>query len=138
MASTGINDGGIARLSIGGTVVTHLINCSFNYSHEPREVTTKTSSAGAKEYKPGLTGWTMSGECFMAEDAAYGRTDIETLITNRTLVQCKYGSTVSGDLIYKGDAYITALNSTSGNQGENETFSVEIQGTGTLTKQTLT
>ena len=139
-ADTGVNDGGLARLTIGGTVVTHLINCSLSYSHDPREVTTKTSSSGAKEYLGGLTGWTMSGEAYFAEDAAYNHSDVHALISAQTLVNCQYGTTsASGsNKIYKGDAYITANNRTAGNQGENESYTVEIQGTGALTEQVLT
>ena len=139
-ANTGINDGGIARLFIDApatqVVVTHLINCSVNYSMDPREVTTKTSALGARDFRPGLTGWTMSGEAYFAEDAAYGYTDIFTLIKNRTQVQVQYGSLDDGDKIYRGAAYITAINRSSGNQGENESYTVEIQGTGALAEAT--
>ena len=136
MASTGINDGGLARLSVGGTIVTHLINCSISYSHDAREVTTKTSTSGAKDYLPGLTGWTLSGEAFFAEDSAYSYTDIRALVANRTATTCEYGTSVSGDKVYNGSCYISSINRTSGNQGENETYTVEIQGTGTLAEAT--
>ena len=136
----GVNDGGLARLSVGGTVVTHLINCSISYSHDAREVTTKTSTIGAKDYLPGLTGWTLSGESYFAEDATYGYSDIRALIANRTAVQCQYGTTsaAGSNKIYKGDSYISSLNRTAGNQGESETYTIEVQGTGALTEQALT
>ena len=141
MASTGIQDGGIARLIVNapavGTVVTHLINCSLSYSHDPREITSKSSSGGAKEYAAGLTGWTMSGEAYFAEDATYGHEQIHALISARTLVQVQYGSRVAGDNIYRGAAFITANNRTAGNQGENESYTIEIQGSGALTEAVL-
>ncbi len=139
-ANTGINDGGVAKLFIDApatqVVVTHLINCSVSQSHSPVEKTTKTSANGAKDFGPGLTDWSMSGEAYFAEDATYGYTDINTLIRNRTQVQVQYGSLDDGDKIYRGAAYITSLNRTSPNQGENESYTVDIQGTGALSEMT--
>ncbi len=140
MASTGINNGGIAQLLIGSpanqVVVTNLINCSFSFTHEGREVSTKDSTNGAKDYKPGMTGWSMSGEALMAENATYGRKEIFDLCKNRTLVQVQYGSLELNDQVYKGAAYISNVSSSAGGQEDNESFSVEIIGTGALTRRT--
>ncbi len=160
-ANTGIQDGGIAKLMIKavptagvGYTVGHIINCSVSYSHDPREITSKTSSLGAKEYAAGLTGWTMSGEAFFAEDLTNNTVGAGGTVTtgsgnnystyfgylkNRTVIYLHYGSfgTNAGDNVYTGSGYITALNRTSGNQGENETFTVELQGTGALSETTI-
>ncbi len=141
MASTGINSGGIAKITIGGNTVTHLINASLNITHEPREITVKGDGVtldGIKTFGTGQKEWSISGEALMAEDSTYGRTEIFALINNRTLVEVRFASTVSGDKIYKGDAYITGLSASSGGQDDNESFSIDIKGAGAITEQVLT
>lgn len=131
MASTGVNDGAITRLSVDGVIITHLINCSVTYQHDPREVTTKDSASGAKEFLGGLTGWSVSGEAYFDETAAYGFSDLFTLAANKTSCAVIFGGHVGQDYYVSGTGYVSNVTRTAGNQGENESFTVEIQGTGT-------
>lgn len=141
MASTGIQDGGIAK--IGGkngarTIFTHLINCSITFQHDPREITTKDSSSGAKEFGSGLTGWSLSGEAYFAENATTGYADALAWAQARSKITVYYGSAVSGDKRYQGYGFVSNVTRTAGNQGENESFTIEIQGSGILAEQIVT
>lgn len=136
MASTGINNGNISQIEVGSTVITHLINCTISHSQELREVTTKDSSGGARDYLPGLIGATISGEAYFAEDAAYNYDNLFDAWKTRAAATILYGSGVTGDEEISGSGYVSSLTRTAGNQGEPETTQVEFQLTGAVTSST--
>ena len=135
MASTGILNGTLCKIQVGGTTIAHLTSNGVSMAHATRDASTK-DSAGYKESLEGQMSWTMSGEGFFAEDATYGFEDLQTAWSARTLLTITYTTDVSGDQEYSGSAYITQLDRTDGNE-ESSTFSVSFEGTGAITKSSV-
>jgi hypothetical protein len=79
----------------------------------------------------------MSGEGLFAEDAAYGYEDLWDAWSARTKLVLTYSDAVADDIEYSGSVYITSLDRTDGME-ESATFSVSFEGTGALTKATIT
>lgn len=136
MASTGILNGTLAKIQVAGTTVAHLTSNGIEFSHSTRDASTKDSN-GWKEALEGQKSWSMTGEGFFAEDASYGYEDLYDAFALRTQVAVTYTTDVSGDQEYTGQAYITSLSRTDGNE-ESSTFSVSLEGTGAVTKQVVT
>lgn len=135
MPSTGINNGTLLTIYVGGTAVAHSTSASLSLNMSTRDATTKSSS-GWSDKLEGVRDWSMSGECFFAEDAAYGYEDIFDLVNGRTTATVKYSSSVTGDKEYTGTAYFTSLERTAPTE-DSETYSFSLEGTGALAKATI-
>jgi len=134
MASSGKQDAKLLKMEVGGVVITHGVNVSTSYSTDERETTTKDSASSNKEFEPGMKSGTLSFEAIFAEDATYAFGDLFTLWNAGTKSTILVGSAVSGDLEYSQSAFITSLDMTAGNQGENQTYSVTMRVTGAVTE----
>lgn len=137
MASSGINNGTLTALYVeanggGLTKVAELTNTEFSAEMATRDASTK-DSGGWQDVLEGQKSWTMSADGYFAEDAAFGFTDLFTEWTNRRQVIVAFSSAVNDDKRYKGFAYITSL-SRSAPTEDSETFSVSLQGTGTISQ----
>lgn len=139
MASAGINNGTLTALYVFvnnvATKVAHLTNTEFSVEMATRDASTKDSS-GWQDILEGQKSWSLSGDGYFAEDAAFGYEDLFDLWTARGKVLVMFSSQVNGDKRYKGQGYITSL-SRSAPTEESETFTVSIQGTGTVSKYTV-
>ena len=135
MASTGILNGTLAKIQIGGTTVAYLTSNGIEKAMATRDISNK-DSAGWKEVREAQKSWSISGEAFFAEDAAYGYEDISDIMDARTQVTVTYTTNVAGDQEYTGSGYVTGLSRTDGLE-ESTTFSITIEGTGALTKQVV-
>ena len=72
MAQTvGPVNGQLIKIEVGGSTVAHLTSVSQSFSMATRDISSK-DSAGWKESMEGQKSWTMSGDGYFAEDAAYG------------------------------------------------------------------
>jgi len=136
MASTGILNGTIAKISVAGTTVAHLTSNSLTFDMSTRDASTKDSN-GWKESLSGQKSFSGSAEGFFAEDASYGYEDLYDVFEARTLVEVIWTTSVAGDMQYKGDCFITSLERTDGLE-ESSTFSVSFEGTGNVTKEAYT
>ena len=132
MASTGILNGTLAKIQVGGVTVAHLTSNSLTLDHSTRDASTK-DSAGWKESLEGQISFSGSAEGFFAEDATYGYEDLYGSFILRSKVVVTWTTDVSGDQEYSGDCYITSLERTDGLE-ESSTFSVSLEGTGAITK----
>jgi predicted secreted protein len=137
MPSTGINDGALVKIMIGTDTISHLVNATISLTAGERDITTK-DSGGYVERAYGLKSATVTAEGLYAEDATYGFTDLYASWTAGSDVTVLYNSNVSGDKNYSFSAIITDLGRTSGNSGENETFTVTFQSNGTISENTET
>lgn len=134
-ASTGINNGTMLGVYIGGTLVAHGMSTDLSVDMATRDVTTK-ASGGWSELKESTKSWNASGSFLFAEDAGVGFTDLFASIAARTVVVLKIWSGVTGDNWYTGNAYVTSI-STSGGVEDNQTFDASFQGTGALTEASV-
>ena len=134
MASTGILNGTLAKIEVGGVTVAHLTSNSLTLDHSTRDASTK-DSAGWKESLEGQIAFSGSAEGFFAEDASYGYEDLYGEFILRSKIVVTWTTSVVGE--YSGDCYITSLERTDGLE-ESSTFSVSLEGTGAITKATVT
>lgn len=131
MASTGILNGTLAKIQVGGVTIAHLTSNSLTFDMSTREASTKDSN-GWKESLSGQKSFSGSAEGFFAEDATYGYEDLYGVFVARTLVTVTWTTDIVGDMQYEGSCYITSLERTDGLE-ESSTFSVSFEGTGAVT-----
>lgn len=135
MASTGILNGTLAKVQVGGITIAHLTSNSLTFDMSTRDASTKDSD-GWKESLEGQKSFSGSAEGFFAEDATYGYEDLYDAFAARTLVTITWTTDVVGDSEYSGSCYITSLERTDGLE-ESSTFSASFEGTGAVTKATV-
>jgi len=144
MASTSIMNSTDVVIQIsedGGTtydIIGRATSASLSVSMETRDTTTK-DSAGWSEKLEGLKSWSLSGDGLVTYSISGDfdtPDDLFTLLTNRTLVKVKFGSTTSAEIDYTGDAYLTSYEQEAGVE-ENVTFSFAFEGTGVLTQASV-
>lgn len=135
MASTGINNGTLTALYVGGTKIAHGTSNDFSIEHSPRDASTK-DSGGYKDILEGQNSWSFSFDGMFAEDAAYGFADLFSVWEGRAAVTVRWSSAVSGDTYYEGSAYLTSLSRSAGLE-DSETFSASFEGTGGITDGTV-
>ncbi len=121
------------------TVVGNSLDCTINYTHSPRE-TTNQDSGGNASFLEGKRSYTID---FNALESVDGTNHFGlwfatmTSSSLRAYVTFKVASTFTGDETYTGSGYITGLTLASGGPEANATFNGSIQGTGVLTKGTV-
>jgi predicted secreted protein len=136
------------ELKVYSTGTTNLVafaqNCTLNVNHSPREITNKESN-GFKEMLEGLRDFSIDVDGAYAWTDASGSTiangadDVlqTNILANRLQVDFIFGDTASTlDVSYAGKGYITSMSFTGGTE-DTATYSMTIEGTGTLT-QTVT
>lgn len=131
-----IKNGTAIGIYVGGTKIAHTTSASVSISHSPREATSK-DSGGWSDVLEGLREWSMEGEAFFDLAAAYGYTDLEGVMSARTLVTVRWSSETSSEEYHEGQGYLTDLSADTGVE-ESATFSFSIQGTGELNYKALT
>lgn len=135
MASTGINNGTLTGIYIGGTLISHGTTNDFSLEHSTRDASTKDSS-GYRDILEGQRSYSFSFDGYVAENATYGFNDLYDAWTGRTQLTVRWSSAVSGDEYYEGTCYLTSL-STSAAVEDSQTFSASFEGTGTITNGTV-
>jgi len=117
-------------------------NCTLNVNHSPREITNK-ESGGYKEILEGLRDFSID------IDGAYAWTDAastpaaltngaDDLVNSNILTRAKvdfiFGDTAdTHDVSYSGSGYLTSVSLTGGTE-DTATYSLTIEGSGTLTQ----
>ena len=125
----------------GGTtydIIGRATSASLSVSMETRDTTTKDSS-GWQENLEGLKSWSLSGDGLVTYSISGDYEtpdDLFTLLSNRTLVKVKFGSSTSGEIDYTGDAYLVSYEQEAGVE-ENVTYSFGFTGTGVLTQASV-
>lgn len=110
-------------------------SASLSWSMDPRDVTTK-DSGGRREILSGKTQWSISFEGFVTYSTSADidkPNDIFTLADAKTSVGLRYGKLNTGDYVYTGNGYFTSYSQEAGVE-DNNTFSVQFEGTSTLTQ----
>lgn len=135
MATTGPVKGKDLLLYVGTTAIGSSTSCSLNISTDLLDVTTKDSN-GFKEKLPEDIDWNISCDALTVFDAAYGIDDILDAQLGGTKLSVKFSTEVTGDIVLSGDIYINS-NNIDASKGSPSTFSFSGEGTGTLTKSTV-
>jgi TP901-1 family phage major tail protein len=120
------------------TKVANATSSDFELTRDTIDATNKDGGA-YKEFLVGLAGWTMNAEGIFEEDGGVTGISAKDLLDDviaGTPITVVMTSNVSGDLKVSGSAIITSF---SWNAPVNDvaTFSVALQGTGTLTVGTI-
>ena len=119
----------------------HSTSVSLSMNVDTIDTSTKSSSAGFRDIIAGQKSFSLSADGLM--DFAGVAADTEpdelfTQMTGRTAVTFVFGlaSPLSGDYTYSGSGFITSLEMTGGVE-DAPTYSVTIEGTGTLTQNSI-
>jgi TP901-1 family phage major tail protein len=129
--------------------VMFLTSANLSASMDVRDISNK-SSAGWREILEAQKSWSLSGDGFVTYSTVTDSDNTGTLVdflSNRTKIFVKFtigsynastgGFTAnSGDSEYYGEAYVTSIEQSSGVE-DNLGFSVSFEGTGVLTKATI-
>lgn len=138
MATTGIVSGTFMRLSVEATNVARATNCKFNMKNDLRETTHKDNSGGATNWKTSAYGdysGTLSSD-FLVEEVAGGLSALSALFLAGTTVDFIYGTGVTGDIKFSGEAVISEID-IDATVKENAKASIKLETTGTVTKGTF-
>jgi TP901-1 family phage major tail protein len=142
MATTGLVNGTLIAIykDVAGTLtkVANATSSDFELTRDTIDATNKDGGV-YKEFLIGLAGWTMNAEGLFEEDGSatgISPKDLLTDIIAGAPITVVMTSNATGDLKVSGSAIITSF---SWNAPVNDvaTFSVALQGTGTLTVGTI-
>jgi len=136
MASTDFVNATKFGVYLDGVLVSYSTNCSLEVSMDTREVTNK-ESAGNAEFRESKKSWSGSGEFIFNADATFAYSDLFEAWEDRTMVTVRFSTEVNGDEYFQGSAYITGL-PLNAPMEDNMSFTMSLQGTGKLTKATVT
>lgn len=121
---------------VGGTKIACATSASVSLSMSPRDTTCK-DSAGFSESLEGLMEWSIEGEGLFDLAAAYGVTDLKSVLTTRTAVTVRFSSETSSEEYYEGTAFLVDLSADAATE-ESMTYSFSFTGTGPLNLKALT
>jgi len=128
---------GVCRITVDAENVYHEIEAELSMDLETKERETK-DTAGT-EYRAGKKSWTMSGSGLSTEDTTGDEHTFSALFAKYDAsaeVAVEFIPTATGDKFYKGQALITNLTMSS-TVNEDVTCSWSLQGTGSLTEDTI-
>jgi hypothetical protein len=135
MATSATVDGKSLTLRIDTTsttvVIENLTSNDLEMSQDLRETTSKASGK-FKEYQPTFADLTFSAEGLKPK---LPTEDLKDILVDGTSLYWEWGTGVSGEEKITGRGYITGYSESASN-GENATFSVDIQNTGDPTFST--
>lgn len=122
-------------LKYDSNAVAELSSWTLDINQEPVESTALGQSS--RSYKPGITNWSGSAECFWDEsDTAQSQIDTDmATVTTKTLELYPEGTT-SGDTYFSGTVIIESISRNAAVNGM-VTASFTFRGTGGLTKTTV-
>lgn len=135
-------NGTLLRIRIGDVAIGYATSCSLEMSAETRQTVSKDSVASWQENEVGTLSASLTFEGFYTEDEALtpgtrkSFADIYALFAGKTPVSWSFSTDVTGDDVYSGSGFITAL-SASAPVEENSTYSGTITVSGAITKGTV-
>lgn len=124
------------KIYVGATAITCQLNASITQSTNMFQTSCKDSAANS-EFLPGSKEWSISGSANFSFDATYGYEDLWDIWSAQTSVTPIFQTGVTGDLKWSGSSYISELNATSDGVDAAVEYDVTFQGTGALTKATV-
>jgi TP901-1 family phage major tail protein len=137
MATSGVFNGTLLVVKIGGVAFAHSTSCSLSVSTDLPDASTKDSAGWAAQIQ-GQRSWSVSTDGLAVIEASAALINVEDLfssISSRTDVTLTFSTFVSGDKIWTGVAQIESLDFT-GDMESPATFSASFTGTGALVMTT--
>ena len=130
-----IINGTLIVLRNNATTVVGQTDATMNMTADMMDATTKDSTAKAKEYIPGETGWTfsISGLYDPTAAAAGSVSGAITDLKAGTNWTAKWGETTTDNNYWGGTIYISSVTVT-GPKNDLASYTIEAQGTGVLTE----
>ncbi|MEK6479606.1 phage tail tube protein [Catalinimonas sp. 4WD22] len=117
--------------------VAESLSATLNLSTNTIDTTTK-SSGGWRELILSTRQWSISDNGLKEYGDASGNTaTLESAWLNRTLVDLKFATSITGDTGYQGEGYITSFDLVADN-GAAATYSCTIEGTGSISTFVVT
>lgn len=135
MATSGIVNGTLIVLKIGGSTVANLISNDENLKRDLIETTNKDTSGNAT-FIPGKFSATYSAELLHAEGATNGYSTLFGALTGKTTLSLDITSGVTGDKHYTCSALVADLKRTAPTE-DRTGVSVTLQVTGAITEATI-
>ena len=135
MATTGIVNSTLIAIKVGSTLITCQTDATVSMTQEFRDTTCKDSSSWSN-ILPAKRSWEMSGSALFSYDGAYNFSALFALYSGQTSSTVKWGTTVSGDKIYSGSAYLSSLSGASSGSDENVTCDFTFTGSGAIAEST--
>jgi len=131
-----VSTGDVLIIKVAGTQIGGLLSNSFNVAADMIEITTK-DSGGAKEYTPGEYGWGMSAESLFDNADSEGFSEAVGYVTGGTSLDLYWGDTTAAAAYWAGSGYASSVE-ISGPKNEAASYSLDIQGTGTISEGAAT
>jgi len=135
MATTGQMNGTDLLAYVGGVAVGQSKDFSISIDSDMIDATTKDSNKW-KEFLAGDKGWTADVEALVDFAQSEGFSECFSDVTNGTKITVKFGTEVTGDARWTGDAYVSNL-SLNAPMNDVVSYSFSLQGTGSLTEETV-
>lgn len=135
--TAGIIKGNDLGIFIGGVFIGCTTEANISISRSVIEATCKDND-GARQVLGGELAWTASASGLFKFDAGYGISDLTDAILNDTSVTLKFGiqDEDAGDFYLSGTAKVTSVEM-AGSVNDAATWSVNFEGSGTVTKTTV-
>lgn len=129
--TTGVMNGTLMTVEVGGTSIDMQTECSISLSMETRDITSKDSS-GFRELLEGLRSGSVTFSALHAEDNGYNIDDLFTLFNGRTAATITFTTSNVGDKEFSASAYLTSFEQSAGTE-DNVTISGTFELTGAIT-----
>ena len=117
------------------TSLTCQTDATLSVTNGTRQTTCKDSGQW-EEHLYGQTAWEISGTMYFSYDATNGGEDIYDVAVGQTVCEVAYGTSVTGDLSWTGNALVTKWDINSPGTNETVECAYTFKGTGPLTKET--
>jgi len=138
MATTGVVDGSILRITNSGSVIAYATSCTFSRTRNTTDRIHKDLTSGQVEKNLQEATTTISVEGFFNFDGtANTPDDLNTAFENKTLLTMELTTSETGDVEYQFSAYCTALEFSAEAQ-QDATFSATFDVDGAVTSATIT
>ena len=137
MATTGVVDGTLLRITNGGNAIAYATSCTFSRTRNSTDRKHKDLTLGQVEKTLQEATTTVTVEGFFNFDGANNTpAELNTAFENKTLLTMELTTGVSGDTEWSFSAYCTGLEITAAAQ-EDTTFSATFEVEGGVTQATI-
>lgn len=143
MATNGVINGTKFGVYAAGTKIAYATSASISMNHNLRDTSTK-DSGGWRDQLEGQRDWECSVEGMLIFTNLDG-TPVSGLtmnelytayITSRTVFALKFSTSITGDIQWTGQAFMTSLSSDTPNE-DSSTWSASFSGTGELLQEAV-